>query len=81
MGARTIKAMDAGRVCDEDWIGAADEEAAFQHSDDAPDALFQSRRISDATEVAIENAVAAVGNEGLASGRYAWPRAGAEHFK
>jgi hypothetical protein len=81
MGACTVKAMDTGRVGDEDRIGAADEEAALYHANDAPDAFFQSRRISDPAEVAIENAIAAVGNEGLASGQHAQPGAGAEHFK
>ena len=79
MGARAVEAVDAVRVGDKDRIGAADEQAAFHHTDDVPDALLQPRRIGDAAEIAIENAVAAVGDKGLrrsatgAAGR--WRRA------
>ena len=64
-----VEAMDAGRVGHEDRIGAADEQPAFHHADDAPDAFLQSRRIGDAAEIAVENAVAAVGDEGRARRR------------
>ena len=64
MGACAIKAVDSGRVGDEDRVGAADEKPAFHHADDAPDALVQSRRFSDAAEIAIKDAVAAVGENG-----------------
>ena len=63
MGAGAIEAVDAGRIGDKDRIGAADEKPAFHHADDAPDALVQSRWIGDAPEVAVENAVAAVGDK------------------
>ena len=66
MGMRAVEAMDAAGIGDEDRIGPADEEAAFDHPDDAPDALLQPRRIGDRAEAAIEDAVAAVGDEGLA---------------
>ena len=66
MGARAVEAMDAGCIGDEDRIGAADEQAAFDHPDDAPDALLQPRRIGDGAEIAVENAVAAVGDKRLA---------------
>jgi hypothetical protein len=66
MGARAVEAVDAGRIGHEDRIGAADEKPAFHHTDDSPDALVQSRRFSDAAEIAIKDAVAAVGHKGLA---------------
>ena len=40
------------------------EKPAFHHADDSPNALLQSRRIGNAAEIAIKNAVPAVGNEG-----------------
>ena len=64
MPARAVEAVDAGGVGHKDRIGAADEKPAFHHTDDSPNAPLQSRRIGDATEIAIKNAVAAVGNEG-----------------
>jgi len=81
MGARAVEAMHAGGISDEDQIGAADEKAAFDHPDDALNALLQARRISDGTETAVENAVAAVGNEGIACRRQPQPDAGAESFE
>src|SRR6185312_6092083 len=66
MGARAVEALDAGRVGDEDRIGAADEKAALDDANDAPDALFQPRRIGDRSEAAIDNAIAAIRDEGLA---------------
>ncbi len=81
MGARAIEAMDAGRVGHENRIGPTDEEAAFDHPDDAPDALLQPRRIGDGAEAAIENSVAAVGDEGLARRREAQCRLGAERLQ
>ena len=51
---------------------------AFDHAHDPPDARLQPRRIGDRTEAAVEDAVAAVGGEGLACRRQAQPRAGAE---
>src|ERR1700722_12032393 len=64
MGACTIEAVDAGRIGNKDRVGAADEKPAFHHADDSADALIQSRRIGDAAEVAVENAVAAVSDKG-----------------
>ena len=78
MGARAVEAVDTGRVRDEHRIGAADEKTAFDHPDDAPDARLQPRRIGDRTEAAVENAIAAVGDERLACRRQAQPRAGTE---
>jgi hypothetical protein len=43
MGACAIEAVDAGRIGDEDRVGAADEKPAFHHAYNAPDALIQSR--------------------------------------
>ena len=68
MRARAVQTSDAGGVGDEDRIGATDEEAAFDHTDDAPNALLQPRRVGNRIESAIEDAVAAVGDEGLAVG-------------
>jgi hypothetical protein len=81
VGACAVEAVDAIRVGNEDRIGAADEKAAFDHPDDAPDALLQSRRIGDRTEAAVENAVAAIRDERLACRRQAQPDAGAEHLE
>ena len=63
---RAVEAMDAGGIGDEDRIGAADEQAALDDADDAADALLQPRRIGDVAEAAVEHAIAAVGDEGLA---------------
>ena len=49
--------------------GPADEQAALDHPDDAADALLQPRRVGDRAEAAVEDAVAAVGDEGLARRR------------
>src|SRR6185437_13375704 len=81
MGARAVEAVDAGRVGDEDRIGSADEEAALDDADDAPDAILQSRRIGDRAEAAVEDPVAAVGRERLARRRLAQPYAGTEHLE
>jgi hypothetical protein len=80
MGARAVEPMDAGRIRDEDRIGAADEKPAFHYADDSPDALVQSRRIGDAAEIAIKDAVAAVGHKRF-SGRHARASTAAEHFE
>ena len=64
MGARAVEAMDALAVGDEHRIGAADEKAALDHADDAADAILEPRRVGDrAGEAAVEDAVAAVGDE------------------
>jgi len=63
MRARAIEAVDAGCVGDKDQAGPADEKAAFDYTDDTPYALLQPRRLSDRTKAAVENAVAAVGDE------------------
>jgi hypothetical protein len=81
MGARAFEAMHAGGISDEDQIGTADEKAAFDHLDDALNALLEARRISYGTETAVEHAVAAVSNEGIASRRQTQPDAGAESFE
>ena len=81
MGARTVEAVHASCVGNEDRIGAADEKSACDHPDNALDALLEPRRIGDRTETAVENAVAAVGDEGITRGRQAHPSAGAEHLK
>ena len=74
MGARAVEAMDALPVGDEHRIGAADEKAALDHPDDAADAVLEPRRVGDgAGEAAIENAVAAVGDEQVARRRQARP--------
>ena len=65
MGAGAIEAVDAGCISDKDRVGAANEKPAFHHTDDSPDALVQSRRFSDGAEIAIKDAVAAVGHKGL----------------
>ena len=80
MSARAVEAMDAGGVGHKDRIGAADKKTAFHHADDPPDAFVQSRRIGDAAEIAIKNAVAAVGNKGRAQ-RHARLSTGAKHFE
>src|SRR5258708_2863005 len=80
-GARAVKAVDAGRICDEDWAGAADEQATLNDPDDAPDALLQPRRIDDRTEAAMDNVVAAVGDERDARRRQPQPGAGAERLE
>ena len=74
MGACAVEAVDARCIGHKDRIGAADEKPAFHHADDSPDALLQSRRIGDAAEIAVENAVAAVGDKGRAR-RHAHARA------
>ena len=81
MGARAVQPVDAGRVGDKDRIGAADEQAAFHHTDDVPDALLQPRRIGDAAEIAIDDAVAAVGDKRLPVGDMTQPGTGAEHLQ
>src|SRR5690349_8728020 len=63
MSARAVESADAGCIGDEDRIGAADEEAAFNNANDAPDALLKARRVSNKTEGAVENAIAAVRGE------------------
>jgi hypothetical protein len=73
--------MDTSCVGDKDRIGAANEQAAFDYPDDMPNALLQSSRIADPIEVAIENAVATVGDKGLVCRRHAQTNVGAEHFK
>ena len=80
MGARAVEAVDAGCIGHENRIGAADEKSAFHDADDAPDALLQPRRIVDAAKIAIENAVAVVGNKGMAR-RHTCASTGAEHFE
>ena len=81
MRAGAVESVDTGCVGNKDWISATNEEAAFDDPDDVPNALLQSGRIADAPEVAIENAVATVGDERLACRRHAQPNAGTEHFK
>src|SRR5262249_57435535 len=79
MGTRAVEAMHAGKIGDKDWIGAADEKSAFNHPDETLDALFQARRIGDWTETAVENAVAAIGGEGVTRRQQAHPAARAQH--
>jgi hypothetical protein len=79
--AGAVETVDAGCVGNKNRISAANEQAAFDHPDDVPNALLQSGRIADLIEVAIENAVATVGDEGLACRRHAQANAGTEHFK
>ena len=82
MGACAVEAMDPLPVRDEHRVGAADEKAALDHPDDAADAVLEPRRVGDgAGEVAIENAVAAIGDEHLARWQLAWPDIGGEHFE
>ena len=81
MRAGAVEAVDASCVGNKDRIGAANEQAAFYHPDDVPNALLQSGRVADVIEVAIENAVTAVGDKGLVCRRHAQVNAGAEHFK
>src|ERR1700722_16874728 len=73
--------MNTGRVGDKYGIGAADEKAALDDADDASDAVVEMRRIRNAPEVAVEDVIAVIGNEGLAGGRNAQMRRCAEHFK
>src|SRR5580698_1422427 len=63
---RAGQATDPGGVGDKYLIGSIDEEATFDHADDASDALFQSCRFDDRPEAAVENTVAAVGDKGFA---------------
>jgi len=60
-----LEAVNAARVGDENHVCAADEESAFNHADYSLDALFQLRGLGDWTKVAVQNPIAAVGNEGL----------------
>src|SRR5262249_2197714 len=69
--AGAVETMDTGRIGDEDRIGPADEQAALDHPDDASNALLEPRRIGDGAEAAVENSVAAIGDEGLARRRLA----------
>src|SRR5699024_3766884 len=80
-GARAVEAVDAGSARNEDRIGPADEEAALDGADDAPDAPLQPCGVGNGIERAIENAVTAVGHERLARGREAQPYAGAERLE
>ena len=80
MGARAVEAVDAVRIGHKNRIGATDKKSAFHHADDSSDALVQSCRIGDAAEIAIKNAIAAVGHKGL-DRRQAHARADAEHFE
>jgi carbohydrate kinase (thermoresistant glucokinase family) len=57
--------LHAARIGDEDVLGATDEQPAFDHADDAPDAFLEPCWIGDLTEPAVEDAIAAVGNERL----------------
>ncbi len=61
--------MHADGIGDEYPIGPIDEEATFDNTDDTPNALLQSRGVDDGIEVAIKDAIAAVGDKGVASGR------------
>src|SRR6516164_8459231 len=79
--AGAVEAVDASCVSNKDRVSAANEQAAFDHPDDVPNAFLQSGRVADAIEVTIENAVAAVGDEGLVRRRHAQVNAGTEHFK
>src|SRR6516162_11649524 len=63
MRASAVEAMHAGPIGHEDRIGPADEEPAFHHTDNSPDAFVQSRGFGDAAEIAIKNAVTAVGHK------------------
>src|SRR5262245_20160157 len=81
MGTRAVEAVHAGSVGDEDRIGAADEKSAFDRPDNASDALLELRRIGDRTETTVENAVTAIGDEGLIRARQAQSGAGAEHLE
>src|ERR1700733_13029026 len=80
MAAGAVEATHAGGVGDENRIGPAHEKPAFDDPDDALDPVLQARRIVDAAKIAIENAVAAVGDEGRAR-RMPQTGAGAEPFK
>ncbi len=81
MDARALEAMDAIAIGDENRFRAADEKTAFDHADDKSDACLEPRQIVDGSEAAIENAIAAVGDEGLARGRPAQLRGGAERLE
>ena len=63
--------MDARGIGNEHRTGAADEEPALNHADDAADALLQPCRIGDRAEAAVEDVVAAVGEVRLLAGRVA----------
>ena len=47
MGARAVEANDALRAGDEYRIGAADEQAALDHADDAADAVLEPSRVGN----------------------------------
>ncbi len=82
MGACAVEAMEPLAVRDEHRVGAADEKAALDHPDDASDAVLQPRRVGDgAGEAAVENAIAAVGDEQLTRRRQAWPDICGEHVE
>src|SRR5438093_4840071 len=81
MTPRAVEPMHAGCIGDEDRIGPADEEPAFDHSDNAPDALLQPRWIGNGTEAAVENAISTVGDEGAVCLRQAQPGARAQSLE
>jgi hypothetical protein len=81
LSARSFEAVDADRVGDERQIRAAEEKAAFNYSDDSPDALLQPRWVSDWTEAAVENAIVTVSEERRVRRRQTQPRACTERFQ
>src|SRR5215471_17127035 len=75
------KAVNTGRVGNEHHIGAANEKPAFDDSHHSLNPLLQLSWISDRTKAAVENAVTAVGAEGLARCGPAKPRRGTDRFQ
>jgi len=81
MEVRTVEPAHTGSVGDKDHVGAADEQPAFDHADDAADALLEPGRIGDGGEAAVEYAVTAVGDERLPRRGKAQTGARAQHLE
>jgi len=69
------------RLRNKDDICATDEKSTFHDSNHSPDPLFEPRWISDRTEAAVENAVSAVSDEGLARRPQTQPDSSAEDLE
>src|SRR4030095_4219331 len=79
--ALALQTVNTARVRDEHNIGTSDEQSAFNDSNHLPDPRFKRCGIGYWAKAAVENAITAVSDEGLARCRSAKPRGGTDQFE